>query len=196
MCYSDDQHILCCGAERRTCCCLYGIIINDFILFFLSLPGYNNRVTMLGFRAFFLLFWLYLVFTCALLLFTKGFLLKRIVVNNSSQCEDNHWAVNNLWNGIATNVRFPQELRHDFQTCNRKMKPRFNKAVLVVIDGLRYDFLQHHKNLSASTALPFQNKMKKLHHILKEQPRNGKLYKFEADPPTTTMQRIKGMITG
>lgn len=77
-----------------------------------------------------------------------------------------------------------------------KLEPKFKKVVFVVIDGLRYDFLIHKPDMDLKDALPFENKMIKLHNLLKEEPSNGKLFKFEADPPTTTMQRIKGITTG
>lgn len=149
-----------------------------------------------GFRVFFLVFWLILTFLCALLLFTKGFLLKRIVVGKHSVCEPAHWLLNNLQNGLRTKIRLQTEIFDDKDGCNHMTSPTFSKAVLVIIDGLRYDFLQYHHNIDASTALPFQNKMKKLHQILEEQHGHAKLFKFEADPPTTTMQRIKGITTG
>jgi len=142
----------------------------------------------------FLLTWLYLIFLCALLLFTKGFLLKRIVINNSSVCEHDNWTINNLWNGLTTNFYLQSERFLEENKCHREIRPKFQRAILVIIDGLRYDFLQF--NDSLTTPLPYQNKMKKLHEILRKEPRNGKLYKFEADPPTTTMQRIKGITTG
>lgn len=144
--------------------------------------------------------WLYLISLCALLLFSKGFLLKRVVVNNISDCGKSHWLVNNLWNGVTRNIRldinnkesaFSQQI-----ACNNLIKPQFKKAILVIIDGLRYDFLTYNEEIDLPKVLPFQNKMRKLHGILKEQSHNGKLFKFEADPPTTTMQRIKGITTG
>lgn len=142
--------------------------------------------------------WLYLISLCALLLFSKGFLLKRVVVNNISHCSTNHWLVNNLWNGVTSNIRL--DLNHQEITpgnaCNNLIKPQFKKAILVIIDGLRYDFLTYNEDIDLPKVLPFQNKMTELHRLLKEQPNNGKLFKFEADPPTTTMQRIKGLTTG
>ena len=42
------------------------------------------------------------------------------------------------------------------------------------------------------TPLPFQNRMPNLHKLLTHSPNQTKLFKIYADPPTTTMQRIKG----
>ncbi|XP_065672440.1 GPI ethanolamine phosphate transferase 3 isoform X2 [Hydra vulgaris] len=150
----------------------------------------------LGFHIFFLMLWLFLMYTCALLLFTKGFLLNRIVMSNISTCEEENWYINNLWSGITTNVVFERESISAKDTCNRLIFPKFHKALLIVIDGLRYDFMQYREEINLTSALPYQNKMKKLHSLMLKEPSNGKLYKFEADPPTTTMQRIKGLTTG
>ena len=150
----------------------------------------------LGFRIFFLMFWLFLMFTCALILFTKGFLLKRVVVSNFSSCEEDNWYINNLWNGVKTNVVFQKERVLSEESCNRLVLPKFKKALVIVIDGLRYDFMQYNEGINLSSTLPYKNKMKKLHTLMLKEPSNGKLYKFEADPPTTTMQRIKGLTTG
>ena len=157
-----------------------------------------------GNRIVLLIGWLYVLFTCALLLFSKGFLLKRIVISNISECQSNHWLINNLWNGIHAPIQAPIRIDHNKkdsesqkrQACSIQMRPKFQKAILVVIDGLRYDFLTYKPELDLKEVLPFENKMVKLHNLLQEQPFNGKLFKFEADPPTTTMQRIKGITTG
>lgn len=148
----------------------------------------------IGFQIFFLLLWLYLIFLCALVLFTKGFLLKRVVVNNSSECELDNWTINNLQNGVTKRIQLHSETYRQNSKCGRTVKPKFKKAILVIIDGLRYDFLLWDKDLKKP--LPNQNKMKKLHGTLQREPNNGKLYRFLADPPTTTMQRIKGITTG
>lgn len=43
---------------------------------------------------------------------------------------------------------------------------------------------------------PYTNKMKTVHDLLQHRPKNARLYKFTADPPTTTLQRLKGLTTG
>jgi predicted AlkP superfamily pyrophosphatase or phosphodiesterase len=42
----------------------------------------------------------------------------------------------------------------------------------------------------------YHGSMPKIGNYLKNYRNNSRLYKFIADPPTTTMQRITGMITG
>lgn len=70
----------------------------------------------------------------------------------------------------------------------------FDKAVVVIIDALRYDFtvpLEESKEAQAfHNALPF------LYETAASQPQNAFLLPFIADPPTTTLQRLKGLTTG
>jgi phosphatidylinositol glycan class O len=73
---------------------------------------------------------------------------------------------------------------------------RFKKAVLVVIDALRYDFMVYNESLEAENALSFQNKLGVIDEVLNTKPAHGRIFQFVADPPTTTMQRIKGLTTG
>lgn len=42
----------------------------------------------------------------------------------------------------------------------------------------------------------YANKLPIIRDTLQREPEHGFLYKFIADPPTTTMQRIKGFTTG
>ena len=109
-----------------------------------------------------------LLYFIGVLMFTSGFLLRRIVVNENNTCS----------------------LSAD--TCN---SPKlFDNAVIIIIDALRYDFMKYNETLVHP--LPFQNNFKHMHHLLKTQPNNGKLYRFKADPPTTTLQRLKALTTG
>ena len=68
----------------------------------------------------------------------------------------------------------------------------FNKAVIIIIDALRYDFTipfggEHHH---------YHNALKVLYETAVEQPHNAFLLPFIADPPTATLQRLKGLTTG
>ena len=68
----------------------------------------------------------------------------------------------------------------------------FNKAVIIIIDALRYDFTipsggEHHH---------YHNALKVLYETAIEQPHNAFLLPFIADPPTATLQRLKGLTTG
>lgn len=68
----------------------------------------------------------------------------------------------------------------------------FDKAVLIIIDALRYDFTvpfsrgAHH----------FHNALTVLEETARETPEKAFLLPFIADPPTATLQRLKGLTTG
>ena len=68
----------------------------------------------------------------------------------------------------------------------------FDKAVIIIIDALRYDFTvpysgdPHH----------FHNALTVLDETARQSPENSFLLPFIADPPTSTLQRLKGLTTG
>jgi phosphatidylinositol glycan class O len=69
----------------------------------------------------------------------------------------------------------------------------FDKAIVVIIDALRYDFTIPQNE---SDALACHNSLPILYDIAVSQPHNAFLLPFIADPPTTTLQRLKGLTTG
>uniref|UniRef100_H2Y686 Uncharacterized protein n=1 Tax=Ciona savignyi TaxID=51511 RepID=H2Y686_CIOSA len=100
-------------------------------------------------------------------IFNKGFLLTRYELNETNKCEN------------------PPK-------CWERKELPYNKVILLIIDALRYDFT----TLSDKNAT-YLNKMPVFHDIaLNKGCAKTKLFRFEADAPTTTMQRIKGMFTG
>lgn len=113
-----------------------------------------------------------------LFFFTKGFLLTRFVLDHKSQCS-------------SPPIDIPREnLGSDGTGC---WHPKtFDKAVIVIIDALRYDFTVpvegniHH----------FHNALEVLHETASRHPNNAFLLPFIADPPTATLQRLKGLTTG
>lgn len=73
--------------------------------------------------------------------------------------------------------------------------PQKAKVVLIIIDALRYDFAAYNAELQ-ETIFPYQNKLLVINQLLKLHPLSTRLYKFIADPPTTTMQRLNALTTG
>ncbi|XP_052099018.1 GPI ethanolamine phosphate transferase 3-like [Mytilus californianus] len=129
-----------------------------------------------NFKCFFLLCFLILLYVCGLLIFAKGFLLKRVVVERNSSCK----------------VDFAmQSDMHGEKGC--WMHVRYKKAIIIVIDALRYDFASF--DSTANDSIPYKNRLNFIKNSLMK-PNNAKLYKFIADPPTTTLQRLKGLTTG
>ncbi|XP_056402961.1 GPI ethanolamine phosphate transferase 3 isoform X2 [Hyla sarda] len=120
--------------------------------------------------------WLSVSFYSGIWLFMSGFLLMRIEVSNQSQCSEPPSPAPHLQVGACW---FPQ---------------RFDKAVIVIIDALKYDFAKY--DPGNHNPKPYENKLGVIHHLTTSQPQHARLYPFRADPPTTTMQRIKGFTTG
>ncbi len=130
-------------------------------------------------KYFLVLCWTYFVYAIGIWLFTKGFLLKRLAIEENSTCHVNF------------TVKADQ---HGEEGC--WMHKRFHKAVIIVIDALRFDFVAYSKLDKDEEELPFQNKLKVVHELMKKKPQHSRLFRFLADPPTTTMQRLKGLTTG
>ncbi|KAL0965561.1 hypothetical protein UPYG_G00282970 [Umbra pygmaea] len=123
-----------------------------------------------------LLLWLCALFYVAIFLFVSGFLLVRLEVNRTSTCGD---------------VLLPGGREHgDF--CQGQ--PRFRRAVLLIIDALKIDFARF--DPANKEPRPFENKLPVLEEMTSSKPSHARLFPFRADPPTTTMQRIKGFTTG
>ena len=122
---------------------------------------------------------LFLFYIIGSLIFTKGFLLKRVVVSKNSTCH----------------VDFAEYTAdgHGDEGC--WLHRRFNKAIIIIIDALRFDFMAQSSD-PQSNSVPYLNKMPNLMSLVESQSKKSRLYKFIADPPTTTLQRLKGLTTG
>jgi phosphatidylinositol glycan class O len=110
--------------------------------------------------------------------FTKGFLLTRLVLDHKSECASPPIDIGQK--GLGT---YADGCWHP---------KTFDKAVIIIIDALRYDF-----------TVPFSGEPHYFHNALgildetaRESPEKAFLLPFIADPPTTTLQRLKGLTTG
>lgn len=113
-----------------------------------------------------LLCWVFFSHLSGVYLFTSGFLLNRLALSNSSNCP----------NGSCT------------------LPATHNRAVVLIIDALRFDFISPDPPTPHS---PFHHNVLTLPRQLTEKhPSHSFIYHAYADPPTTTMQRIKGITTG
>ncbi|CAD5209762.1 unnamed protein product [Bursaphelenchus xylophilus] len=95
----------------------------------------------------------------------NGFLSKKSVIVAKSSCDD-VLAGENCW-----------------------IAPTYKRAVLVLVDALRYDFVN-------KTGPEDQLFMEETMNILSSDREHARLYRFIADAPTTTMQRITALMTG
>ncbi|CAZ85680.1 unnamed protein product [Tuber melanosporum] len=121
-----------------------------------------------------------------LFLFTKGFLLTRLVLGEKSSCAVSPLGSAVDWEGgdIAKGCWHPKT---------------FDKAVVIVIDALRYDFTVPFGSGEDGDSMDvgqFHNAFTTPHALASKHPRNAILLPFIADPPTTTLQRLKGLTTG
>ena len=83
---------------------------------------------------------------------------------------------------------------------------RVDSMAILVVDALRFDFARDHLPLSVGSRLftdEVEDSTKRNYNsrstsISKNEKKKGmsKLYRFVADPPTVTMQRLKGLTTG
>lgn len=113
-----------------------------------------------------LLLWVFLVHLAGIYLFTGGFLLTRLSLSNASHCSA--------------------------QNCD--VSPMHRRAVFLIIDALRFDFVTPDP---PSPASPFHHNILTLpQELTKRRPQHSFIFNSYADPPTTTLQRIKGITTG
>ncbi|TAQ83832.1 hypothetical protein B7494_g7844 [Chlorociboria aeruginascens] len=134
--------------------------------------------------------WLLFIHAIGIYFFTKGFLLTRLVLEEKSSCSLPPIPIMTLFEGAGT------------QEGGCWHKKSFDRAVVIIIDALRYDFTVPFNNISdvnsgvSNPAQAFHNSLPFLYDMALNQPQNAFLLPFIADPPTTTLQRLKGLTTG
>ncbi|KAI5116507.1 hypothetical protein M0805_004670 [Coniferiporia weirii] len=110
--------------------------------------------------------WVFFVHLAGLYLFTRGFLLSRMALPDLSSCAEGACTL------PATHQRF----------------------VLLIIDALRFDFVS--PNPPAPHSSFHHNVLTLPRELTSRDPAHSFLYHSFSDPPTTTLQRIKGITTG
>ncbi|VDM23970.1 unnamed protein product [Toxocara canis] len=116
-----------------------------------------------------------LCFIISLLLFQHGFLLRRHELRTRSSCSDVTVTRSACW-----------------------LPARYQRAVILLVDALRYDFIAppSFSSFPHSQTPPFIGRLPTVTRLLHEQNESSVLLHFIADPPTTTMQRLKALTTG
>lgn len=113
-----------------------------------------------------LLLWISFIHIAGIYLFTRGFLLTRLSLPDYTTCSD--------------------------QKCT--LKPLHKRAVFLIIDSLRFDFVTPDPPNPLS---PYHHNILTLpRELTTSRPKHSYLFNAYADPPTTTLQRIKGLTTG
>lgn len=116
-------------------------------------------------------------------LFLRGFLLTRHTLPDRGQPLD-PWQAFPILPSPVDRARVPFHQGTAY--------PAMERAVIVVIDALRFDFVVDQKNATRH----YWNHLPVIHQLTQSQPTSSLLFQFRADPPTTTMQRVKGLMTG
>ncbi|KTW25620.1 hypothetical protein T552_03480 [Pneumocystis carinii B80] len=142
-----------------------------------NIKSYQEWSYIRNFLFFFVFFsWIIFLHISGLYLFTQGFLLTRSTLNSTSSCD------------IPPYVFTNQEILEN----DCWYPSTFKKAIIVVIDALRYDFTIE----NPGSNLYCHNAFTILHETSTKYPRHAFLRPFIADPPTTTLQRLKALTTG
>ncbi|EPS70140.1 hypothetical protein M569_04617, partial [Genlisea aurea] len=110
----------------------------------------------------------------AILFFTRGFLLTRSELSQYSQCDD-----------IFESPCFPPTTT----SIGCWTEPSVDRLVILVLDALRFD-------LSSFFKKPWMDKLDVLLELASQNRSRAKIFKAVADPPTTSLQRLKGLTTG
>lgn len=132
-------------------------------------------------------FWLLCIHAVGIAYFTSGFLLTRLVLDEKSNC-----TVNPVDATATKDVGVLSDWKGRGTAEGGCWHPRtFDRAVVVIIDALRYDF-----TVPVEDDAEFHNAFPFLYETAVKTPNNAFLRPFIADPPTTTLQRLKGLTTG
>uniref|UniRef100_A0AAG5DED7 GPI ethanolamine phosphate transferase 3, catalytic subunit n=1 Tax=Anopheles atroparvus TaxID=41427 RepID=A0AAG5DED7_ANOAO len=146
----------------------------------------------------FVLMWLALLISAGIHLFSKGFLLTRVAQTETSSCvkyEDYQCGIaESSEQGGCNGTEKVASILRDVNGSSGICFPQKAKVILLVIDALRYDFgLYDPTNRQPE---PHENNLPILQELLRKHPDHSRRLKFIADPPTTTLQRLKGITTG
>lgn len=140
--------------------------------------------------------------------FSTAFFLAKKALTESSACADNSASVllssalglsDDDIHSLHTLGLLSSHNSHTISTTTSSngcwMPRRVDALAVIVVDALRFDFALDSLPLSIGTRLPSDPVSR---NILASHNINGssQLFQFIADPPTVTMQRIKGMTTG
>ncbi|XP_061989871.1 uncharacterized protein LOC133708427 [Rosa rugosa] len=129
-----------------------------------------------------------LLHVVAILIFTRGFLLTRTELPNYSKCDD-----------VSQSPCFFEDQDHKphNQSQNQKVcwsKPAIDRLVIIVFDALRFDFVA--PSTFFQEKKPWMNKLQLIQQLAATNASSARIFKAIADPPTTSLQRLKGLTTG
>uniref|UniRef100_A0A0D9XI49 Uncharacterized protein n=1 Tax=Leersia perrieri TaxID=77586 RepID=A0A0D9XI49_9ORYZ len=115
-----------------------------------------------------------LLHSLAIFLFTRGFLLTRTELDVHSHRDDQ--------TGISPGG------------CSTWPRPAVDRLVIIVLDALRFDFVA--PSTFFQEKQPWMDKLQVLQKLAAEEKTSARIFKALADPPTTSLQRLKALTTG
>lgn len=142
--------------------------------------------------------WVYAIYVIGTCLFISGYLMKHLVVFQNSSVNVHLGSAISCRDFASLHVitdEFIKSLESSTEKLKKSRLKRFDKAVLIIIDALRYDFVLNSSAICKDDEF-YLNKMPIFTKLLKKFPYNAALFELTADPPTTTLQRLKGITTG
>lgn len=146
------------------------------------------------------LVWFSYLILSAILMFGHGFLLSRKTLSDISEClplkdfgcDGRELAISTAKGSCNDEEKIRRILANPGApvTCATTR----HRVVFVLVDALRYDFTDYDDSLAKPAH--YQNKLPILRETLEKWPERSRLFRFMADPPTTTLQRVKALVTG
>jgi hypothetical protein len=83
------------------------------------------------------------------------------------------------------------EITNKAQVHEGQPPAQYEKVIVLLVDALRADFVFETQKQTA-----YANKLETIAELRRQKPQNTRLFEFMSDPPTVTMQRVKGLVTG
>ncbi|XP_050208690.1 uncharacterized protein LOC126659389 isoform X2 [Mercurialis annua] len=120
-----------------------------------------------------------------IIIFTRGFLLTRTELPYYSHCSDVSQSP-----CFSPSVNFID--RRQQQQC--WTKPAVDRLIIIVLDALRFDFVAPSSFFPEKK--PWMDKLSVLQKMAFKEGSSARIFKAIADPPTTSLQRLKGLTTG
>ncbi|XP_031488266.1 uncharacterized protein LOC116256161 isoform X1 [Nymphaea colorata] len=144
------------------------------------------------------LFYVLFLHIVAFYFFTRGFLLTRTELSFVSNCSDAAAAPcqnSCLGPHMVPNedVEFAGSLLVEKQN-KCWTKPAVDRLVIIVLDALRFDFVAPSTFFEDKKL--WMDKLKVLQKLASDKECSARIFKAIADPPTTSLQRLKGLTTG
>lgn len=142
------------------------------------------------------LIWFSYLILSATLMFGHGFLLSRKTLSDVSECVRSESIGCDIKSSVSSVC---SESEKNTRILNNPGSPLVcppvsKRVVLILVDALRYDFTEYNPDIK--NPMHYQNRLPVIQKTVKKWPEKARVFRFMADPPTTTFQRVKALVTG